>query len=651
MSDISRAASILIVGIFVLLPLSLASAAPGWMKEIQQAPLPGDIHEDVSAVALIVAYETKISSNGSAITDVRRVVKILKGGGSTYSGFSELMTPNRKIYGVKGWLIDKNGKEHSLERSNIVEIADDVVAGNYNESRSLVAGFPEVSAGDLIGYEFTIKEDKGSEGLYKKFDFPKGLPILQADISIELPKNWQLQYYHQNLENLSYAIDADGVHTWHLGRQRYFPEEPFMPSGASIDGYVFVNCHLSEDSEKEQFSSWQRVAKWADDMYIPQYEGDGDMRRLALGLTAEASTASDKINIIAAYVRDDIRYVAVELGEGRFQPRGATQTCTIKYGDCKDKATAMVALLRAIGISSRPVLINTRQSIDTMITTPYQFNHVIVAIPATELTSTEVCAGAIQNGWLYFDPTDQTSQLGYLPSNLYGNYCLHVADQTTALARLPEMLPEFYQRAYQVEATLHEDNSIVAAIRITDKGKRAAMLAFAIRNSGVDELIEEWRQTLSNSIQDPRLRNFESGSDADSTWFQFTFTGKEYLVASGDLQLLKADFIHYDRKSDLKKRVDRHFPISFGHPEIITTDIIWTLPEGWAVSEGLDSTSVDCRIARLRCQCRETNDAFGIHERLTYLGGQMDPTEYDEAREFDRKRCAIYSRKLFITKP
>ncbi|MBD3382285.1 MAG: hypothetical protein GF404_08825 [candidate division Zixibacteria bacterium] len=77
------------------------------------------------------------------------------------------------------------------------------------------------------------------------------------------------------------------------------------------------------------------------------------------------SSSAELISRIADYVRDQIRYVAVAIDEGRFTPRFCSQTASNHYGDCKDKSALMVAMLKASGFNASPVLVAVNSEVDT----------------------------------------------------------------------------------------------------------------------------------------------------------------------------------------------------------------------------------------------------------------------------------------------
>jgi len=84
-----------------------------------------------------------------------------------------------------------------------------------------------------------------------------------------------------------------------------------------------------------------------------------------------------------ALVVDRIRYVGLEYGIHSFQPARPAETWSRGYGDCKDKAILLVALLRAIGIKARFALIRTRLSgkITQVPASLSAFDHAMVYLP------------------------------------------------------------------------------------------------------------------------------------------------------------------------------------------------------------------------------------------------------------------------------
>jgi hypothetical protein len=105
----------------------------------------------------------------------------------------------------------------------------------------------------------------------------------------------------------------------------------------------------------------------------------------------------------------DLPYVGVEFGRLRDEPHTADAVFRAGYGDCKDKATLLRALLRAVNIDSQYVLVRTadRGHLDRDACGPDEFNHVILRA--------ELPAGPI-----FLDPSVEHAPPGVLAPTVAG---------------------------------------------------------------------------------------------------------------------------------------------------------------------------------------------------------------------------------------
>ena len=71
-----------------------------------------------------------------------------------------------------------------------------------------------------------------------------------------------------------------------------------------------------------------------------------DINKQVAALTASETTPTGKMAALAKFVQNDIRYVAIELGVGGWQPHPAGDVCSHHFGDCKDKATLLSSMLK-----------------------------------------------------------------------------------------------------------------------------------------------------------------------------------------------------------------------------------------------------------------------------------------------------------------
>ena len=97
-------------------------------------------------------------------------------------------------------------------------------------------------------------------------------------------------------------------------------------------------------------------------------------------MTSGVTEPLAQMKLLTAYMQRNIRYAAIEIGIGGFQPHPAADVFAHQYGDCKDKATLLSAMLKQVGIDSYYVPIYTERGIVNPKFPSINFNHVILAI-------------------------------------------------------------------------------------------------------------------------------------------------------------------------------------------------------------------------------------------------------------------------------
>lgn len=133
------------------------------------------------------------------------------------------------------------------------------------------------------------------------------------------------------------------------------------------------------------------------------------------------------------WVTQDIRYVAVELGIGGYQPRPAAEVLRSGFGDCKDKTTLFIALLEGLGVRAYPVLLyagSYRQGGEPPPALE-AFNHAIAAVAGPE-------------GYRYTDLTAELTPFGELPPEDQGRspwWCIPRAGGSRCGCRSPRLGP------------------------------------------------------------------------------------------------------------------------------------------------------------------------------------------------------------------
>lgn len=96
-------------------------------------------------------------------------------------------------------------------------------------------------------------------------------------------------------------------------------------------------------------------------------------------IKSEHATAEARATAALRLVQDEVRYMALTLGEGGWLPVSASEVWANRLGDCKGKTVLLVALLRELGIDAVPVLVSsTNLPLDKYLPMVSVFDHVVV---------------------------------------------------------------------------------------------------------------------------------------------------------------------------------------------------------------------------------------------------------------------------------
>ncbi|MEO8727722.1 MAG: transglutaminase domain-containing protein, partial [Acidobacteriaceae bacterium] len=189
-------------------------------------------------------------------------------------------------------------------------------------------------------------------------------------------------------------------------------------------------------------SSWNAVAKGYASLSEPQIHP----AQVAAFIAKNVKPSQSREELVRSMVQalhDNVRYTGVEFGVSAYIPQPAVSVLDHHYGDCKDKAALLVAMLRQAKIPAYLALLKA-QGEDVRPGVPGfgEFNHAIVYVPGSP------------DYWI--DATAVYAPPSELPVVDQGRLALIVRDSTTELVKTP--ISSFDQNLVvtQREVTLSE---------------------------------------------------------------------------------------------------------------------------------------------------------------------------------------------------
>ena len=333
------------------------------------------------------------------------------------------------IRGYSPWFQDKptfrarivsaDGSSRELDQKTIAEEPLGSSSSQvFSDQRRLRAPLPGVESGCIVETEVVVSE--------RVVEFPAGqihyaflwsnVPIRMARVVVRAPEAVPITHTVHLLEGVRVEQSREGDVKRLLFEARDLPAGKSAEEGLPAEVIRWPGIFLTTGR------SWRAVseayAKIVDDQ----------IRGAALGeMLARAKPSKGREATLAELTRllhQEVRYTGVEFGNASIVPRPPAEVLQRKFGDCKDKAALLVAMLRASGLSASIALLDagTGEDSDERLPGLGYFNHAIVYVPGPKPT------------WI--DATAEYARPGELPPGDQDRLAL-IADGSGKLVRTP----------------------------------------------------------------------------------------------------------------------------------------------------------------------------------------------------------------------
>jgi hypothetical protein len=547
----------------------------------------------VPAVTLADEERMVVDLSGRVTVFYRHAIKVLtRDGRERASAAISYLNKSSKVRNLEAWLITPSDFVKEYGKESVVDIGsfgDEL----YDEYRAKVvsATLPEI--GSVFGYEGEVEERTVFS--QESFSFQGRLPSLVSRLVLELPAGWTATAVTFNHAPVAPVVQGS-TYTWELRDLPFLEDEDGGPDTRSIAPRVSVTFYgpggAAVSGDSPSLKTWQDVSTWLTQLSAGQDEPSPDLSAKAKELTVGAMTEYAKVQAIGTYVQK-LKYVSIQTGLARgggYRPHTADMVFRKQYGDCKDKANLMRAMLRALGIPAYLVSIYSgdRDAVREEWPSPMQFNHAIVAVNVSgETKAATVIEKTPLGRLLIFDPTDEHTPVGDLPFYEQGSFALVEAGERGALLRMPIGPPESNIETIEVRGTLAADGSLKATFSSEALGQEAAETRRQFAHEQPSEYIKDTERWFSRSAKSVVVEKVEPADRFGQDQFDLkvAFAAPSYAqVMLGGMMLFRPSVVYarglsywtgekrttplvLEAKS-FKKKVTIQFPVSFQPDEV-----------------------------------------------------------------------------------
>ena len=360
---------------------------------------------------------------------------------------------HERVRVIKAYTIHPDGTKDVVtpDRIRTQDDQDDTSNGVYSESKVKVMIFPNVRVGSKTYYLV--------ESFEHTPDFPKN--FTWSEYFSPHRKYGQAEVRFSHASSLDIKVNGRGMIGGRVddpvntksGVTRYvfrYAQSSADPAEPNMVSYIDYAPQFSASS----FKSYADVAKAYQDRARPKASTTPELVAHARKVVGDAGTEREKVKRLYEWVSRNIRYLGVFAGSGGYVPHSAQSILRARYGDCKDHATLLEALLRAVGIESSQVLINSDKSYKLPeVPSTAVFDHVITYVPSLDL---------------FLDSTSRFTPMGLLPEGDVGKPGLITATGQVLTTPLDDV--EKDKTITSTKMTLHPDGRVTGTSRVEQFG-------------------------------------------------------------------------------------------------------------------------------------------------------------------------------------
>ena len=646
----------LLIAILLGSQVALADDAPSWLKHAASLPVPG-YEKDVPAVVLQDEQQVSLSNDGKLTTTENFAVRVLsREGKRTAIARAFYLVSAGKVRDIQAWVIRPGGTVKEYDKKNVLDIIsdpDDV----YNEGRiKVIDASDDVDTGYVFGY--TIVSEDSALFYQDSWAFQDRLPTLISRYALNLPSGWTASSITFNTNEVKPQVNGTS-YTWEMRDLAPIRWEPASPSPVNLSPRIVINYMPDPKSMSvgRVFADWKDVSRWATAMHEPQVIIDDNIAGKARDLTANAKNEFEMIRAIGAYVQG-LQYISIDIGVGYgngYKPRSSSLVMGRGYGDCKDKANLMRALLKSLKIDAYPIAIYSGDPnfVREQWASPRQFNHCIIAVKVSDATTAPtVISHPTLGRLLIFDATDPYTPVGDLPDYLQGSRALIIAGDSGGLATMPLVPAENAILERKIEATINVEGGIAGKIEERAKGQTSAMFRRELREMSASDYRKGLEGWLTRSATGTQLTKFTTQDRPENAAFDLDveFSAPRYAqIMQGRLFVFKPVMVGRRRDLDFTE-TKRTSPIEIDSTAM-TEVATFTLPDGFVVDETPNAVDLTSAFGAYSTKYEIKGKQLVFTRTLKTNRSLIPADKYDSVRSFYAKiRDAEQSPVVLIKK-
>jgi tetratricopeptide (TPR) repeat protein/transglutaminase-like putative cysteine protease len=583
---------------------------------IADNPPPTEGQDMAEVLADIAVW--KVFENGLSSEYHQQIARVLDDNGvKRFRSYTVSYTPQEQMVKIlQARIVRPDGSvlENVYENDFAVGGSDRM----YYNMRMVAVSFPDLEPGDVVEFQYRI-DDIGRQNLFA--DYFGTMRLLQSTVPV---KRWETVVLMPPTRTLytntpRYAAEPmidelDGVrrHIWQASDLPKINQEPESPNLIEIADFLHIST----------FKDWQEMGDWYWGLIKDQFIAKDELKQKVAELIKGIDDPKERIRVIHEWVVTKTRYVALEFGIHSFKPYQVNQIYQRKFGDCKDKATLLVTMLKEAGIDAQIAIIRAGVGKVPQAYPPSlaMFNHAIAYLPDYDL---------------YLDGTAEYAGMDMLPFQDRGGQVMLVSPEGTRFTTVPDGKPEDNQQIRVAQITLDAAGYAIATVTTTQTGTYSSMYRRYFQD--VERRKEMLEKLLNSENPGAELLEFSfTGMEDINAPVVLTYRARmpKFVRVEGGGLAAYANLNRPDLVAQHASLSQRDYPVEIKR----LTRTVWrtemTLPAGMTVSHLPDSVERENDAAKFIMRTSQQGGRIVVEGELVYKTKTIGLDLYPAFREF-----------------
>jgi cellulose synthase operon protein C len=574
---------------------------------LQHVPDPS-AHPEAEAIFLLDDHVTHVFRDGSSKHQVRQIYLIRNEKGQ--KSFGQFSVPSAASFRL--------------------EIAETIQPdGSRQEATSIRNGvihFPSLQPGSVLHVAYHYDQSANSwmeDHFAMSFSFQETVPSLRARWVLVLPKEKSLKIKKNGdfVEERTEDLGDERAYLWTAKQAPMIHEEPYRPPMRNIGAGVLVST----------VPSWDDLAHWQNSLIEDQFEIDDPIRNKTRDLVRDAATPIEKMEKIYRFVVREIRYLDHDVGIFGKKPDKAIQIFANRFGDCKDKATLMIAMLKEIGIAAAYAGVRTRDQGPVFWEVPNaQTNHIITYVPKQPGIDVP----------LFVDGTSQFGHFLYLPDQDQDLEALVLDGKGYQVLKTPLLPPETSSSVVSLTGRIEPRDSLVLSGSETWTGWYAAShrALFNVEGKRSENLAKELGYRYPGArLQSAEFEEMDSLSESAKAKYQLAIPGR--VRQEGETRRVNL-WWPLNTSRTLASVPERRYDLFLGSRWASRTNISLEIPQDHRVKTLPSAAEIKTDLLDFELRCRQEKNQVICERSFTIKARDIPKDRYPELRtlcgEIDR---------------